>query len=313
MVRKNVAEILHNHVTFELEAIDRMYLNAYVPSLQTGGGFVWFVKTQLGARVPSTMMVAPMSERFVTAMERFAETEGVDLVTFEKGQRKDDVAQTYLATFQRDEGVLFIGKAQEKASVFRTEKRRDAQGKTYPWIIRATAMPNHYYVYILDRDFGPLFIKFCSYFPYPAKLCLNGHEWLKRQLSQRGIPFEPLDNGIRSTDAAARVQRIADTLDAPKIDAVCRTWLRRVPHPLHVESLSHDCLIGEDHLHAVTSPVRINAQRAVGLRVGDRRVHAIMHALCLFALPPPASDIGSSAITSRRSRAAIRRPIRRAR
>jgi hypothetical protein len=36
------------------------------------------------------------------------------------------------------------------------------------------------YVYILDRDLGPLFIKFCSYFPYAAKLCLNGHEWLKR-------------------------------------------------------------------------------------------------------------------------------------
>ena len=52
MVRKNVAEILDHHVTFELEAIDRMYLNAYVPSLQTGGGFVYFLKTQLGARVP---------------------------------------------------------------------------------------------------------------------------------------------------------------------------------------------------------------------------------------------------------------------
>jgi hypothetical protein len=44
MVAKSVAEILGNHVTFELEAIDRMYLNAYVPSLQTGAGFVYFVK-----------------------------------------------------------------------------------------------------------------------------------------------------------------------------------------------------------------------------------------------------------------------------
>jgi hypothetical protein len=422
MVRKNVAEILTNHVTFELEAIDRMYLNAYVPSLQTGGGFVWFVKTQLGARVPSTMMVAPMTERFVQAIDRFVEREGIDLVTFEKGQRKDDVAQQYLAAFEGEEGVLFVGKAQEKASVFRTEKRRDAAGKTYPWIIRSTAMPNHYYVYILDRDFGPLFIKFCSYFPYPAKLCLNGHEWLKRQLTHRGIPFEPLDNGIRSTDEAGRVQRIADTLDAAKIDAVFRKWLRRVPHPfvaahraagyryqlsilqsefaltqvldrpltgrcffeevirenldlgrpdhlqlifdrrvtrrtpgrfrtrvltdgvvpslhvdykkskvkqyhkegqalrtettindtydfaigralrnlpalreigfaanrrlLHVESLSHDCLIGEDALDAMTQPVVVQDQRAAGLRFGDRRVHALMHALCLFALAP---------------------------
>jgi hypothetical protein len=177
MIRKNVAEILQHHVTFELEAIDRMYLNAYVPSLQTGGGVVYFLKTQLGVRVPSTVMVAPMSQRFVEAIERFVTTEGVDLITFEKGQRKDDIAQQYLAAFPREEGVLFVGKAQEKAWIFRTEKRHDARG-VYPWIIRSTAMVNHYYIYLVDRDFGPLFIKFCSYFPYPAKLCLNGHEWL---------------------------------------------------------------------------------------------------------------------------------------
>src|SRR5207247_8177100 len=106
-----------------------------------------------------------------------------------------------------------------------------AQGKKYPWIIRSTAMPNHYYVYVLDRDFGSLFIKFCSYFPYAVKVCLNGHEWLKRQLTQRGIAYEPLDNGIRSTEDAARVQEIAKHLDAAKIDAVVRKWLRRLPHP----------------------------------------------------------------------------------
>src|ERR1700694_2418159 len=191
MVRKNVAEILHNHVTFELEAIDRMYLNAYVPSLQTGAGFVYFLKTQLGVRVPSTAMIAPLTERFVTAIERFVETEQIDLVTFEKGQRKDDIAQQYLAAFTGEEGVLFVGKAQEKARRFRTEKRGDGRAM-YPWIIRSTAMPNHYYFYIVDRDFGPLFIKVCSYFPYAAKLCLNGHEWLKRQLTRRGIAYEAL-------------------------------------------------------------------------------------------------------------------------
>jgi hypothetical protein len=231
MIRKSVAEILDQHVSFELEAIDRMYLNAYVPSLQTGGGVVYFMKQHLGARVPSTTMVAPLSERFVQAIERFVETEGLDLVTFKKGQRKDDVAQAYLASFPGDEGVLFVGKAQEKASVFRTEKRRRPDGSTYPWIYRSTTPVNHYYVYLLDRDFGPLFIKFCSYFPYAVKVCLNGHEWLKRQLTQRNIAFEALANGIRSTKDPGRVQRIANTLDAAKIDAVVRKWLRRLPHP----------------------------------------------------------------------------------
>jgi hypothetical protein len=54
-----------------------------------------------------------------------------------------------------------------------------------PRIYRSTTPVNHYYV--LDRDFGPFFIKFCSYVPYAPKVCINGHEWLKRQLTQRGI------------------------------------------------------------------------------------------------------------------------------
>ena len=106
------------------------------------------------------------------------------------------------------------------------------RGRRYPWIIRSTTPVNHYYVYILDRDFGPLFLKFCTYFPYAAKLCLNGHEWLKRQLTQRDIPFEPLDNGIRSTAAAARVQRIADTLGrAEDRRGVSQMAPPRCPHP----------------------------------------------------------------------------------
>jgi hypothetical protein len=55
-----------------------MYLNAYVPSLQTGAGLVYVLKTQLGVRVPSTVMVAPMSGRFVAALERFVDTQGIE-------------------------------------------------------------------------------------------------------------------------------------------------------------------------------------------------------------------------------------------
>ena len=96
---------------------------------------------------------------------------------FAKGQRKDDVAQEYLAGFAGTEGVLFVGRAQEKASVFRTEKRRNPEtGASYPWIVRGSAVVNHFYFYCLDADFGPFFLKFCSYFPYNARLCVNGHE-----------------------------------------------------------------------------------------------------------------------------------------
>ena len=73
-------------------------------------------------------------------------------------------------------------------------------------------MVNHYYFYCVDEDFGPFFLKFCSYFPYNAKLCINGHEYVKRQLRKRGIAFEALDNGVLSCADPKALQRICDGL-----------------------------------------------------------------------------------------------------
>ena len=90
---------------------------------------------------------------------------------------------------------------------------------------------NHYYFYCVDENFGPFFLKFCSYFPYNAKLCLNGHEYAKRQLEREEIAYKALDNGIRSCANPKRLQAICDSLSAAKIDALLRKWLRRLPHP----------------------------------------------------------------------------------
>jgi hypothetical protein len=236
MIAKNVAELIRGHVVLEVESIDRMYLNGYVPGLQTEGGFVHFVRSHLGYPIASTAVIAPMTEAFVRSIERFAQERHIDIVAFEKGQRKDDVAKEYLARCAFSEGVLFIGKAQERASVFRTTGRKHPEtGQRYPWITRGTALPNHYYFYLLDEDFGPLFIKFCSYFPYAVKVCLNGHEWVKRQLAKEGIAFTALDNGILWCEDPERLQQLCDALDAEKIEAVFRKWLARLPHPFRPE------------------------------------------------------------------------------
>ena len=229
---RSVADVLDGHVTLEVECIDRMYLNLYVPQLQYDTGVVGFFKGHRGATFASSALMDPMTRGFVTDIERFVAEIGVDLVTFEKGQRKDDVALSYLADFGGDEGVLFVGKAQEKATAYRTEKRHNpVTGKPYPWIVRATIFVNHYYFYCVDHDFGPFFIKFCSYFPYNAKCCINGNEWAKRQPTMAGIAFEPLDNGFLSCEDPDRLQRICARLGPKEIDRLVRKWLRILPHP----------------------------------------------------------------------------------
>ena len=231
-IARSAADVLASHVTLEVECIDRMYLNVYQSRLQHVEGVVSFLRNHRGHPIASSALLEPISQRFVAGLYRFAADHNVAVIDFAKGQRKDDVAHEFLAEFDQPEGVLFIGRAQEKTAVFRTEKRRNAAtGATYPWIVRSTAMVNHFYIYAVDADFGPFFIKFCSYFPYAAKLCVNGNEWAKRQAATAGIAFEALDNGFATCDDPARLQRICDRLDAARIDRLLRKWLARLPHP----------------------------------------------------------------------------------
>jgi hypothetical protein len=229
---RTVADVLREHVVLEVEGIDRMYLNVYVPDLQREQGVVWFLRHHRGHPFASSALMDPISKAFVAGIEAFVKQNDVPLLAFAKGQRKDDVAAAYRAALAGQEGVLFVGRAQEKSPVFRTEKRTNpSTGKKYPWIVRSTAMVNHFYFYCIDEDFGPFFLKFCSYFPYNAKLCINGHEYAKRQLAKEGIAFEALDNGVLSCADPARLQQLCNGLSAKKIDALLRKWLARLPHP----------------------------------------------------------------------------------
>lgn len=241
-VPHSAGEILKQHVELEIESLDRMYLNLYVPKLQTPAGAGWFFRGHRRQPVASSALMGPMTRQFVAALLSYAQQAGIPVVHFKPGERKDDVAADYRAEYRRRhgereerEGVVFIGIAQEKASVMRTVKKALPDGRVCPTLVRATAMVNQYYLYLQDDDFGPLFIKFSSYFPYTGKVCLNGHEYAKRQLIKHGIAFEPLDNGFRSCADPQRLQAICDGLDERHIQALVHKWLDKLPSPFTSE------------------------------------------------------------------------------
>jgi hypothetical protein len=229
---RSVADVLADHVSFEVESIDRMYLNVWVPRLVYGGGVSGFFVGHRGHQYASTALMDPMTKDFVADIHGFVAARGLELVHFAKGQRKDDLTQQFLAKFTEDEGVLFVGRAQEKAGVWRTQRcHNPAMGGSYAWLVRSSAFINFFYFYCVDADFGPFFLKFSTYFPYTAKLCINGHEWAKRQAIKEGIGFEPLDNGFASVEDVAALQKICDRLGPAHIEALLRKWLAILPNP----------------------------------------------------------------------------------
>jgi hypothetical protein len=203
-----------------VEGIDRLYLNVYVPRFQTEGGIVGFFRHHRGQPLPSG---ADGSDQpaFRSRAEAFAAKQ------FRKRQRKDDVVAEQLRKFAKEEGVVLIGKAQEKTSVFRTERRRSPKTGQ---LDRALDRDGEPLLHLGRRPRArPVLHQVLHLLSVQCQLYVNGHEYAKWQLT-RGIAFEGLDNGILSCADPEQLQQICDGLSAEKIDGFLRRWLRLLPH-----------------------------------------------------------------------------------
>jgi hypothetical protein len=228
-----VDEVLGGHVALDIECLDRVYLNAYVPILQSSGQVVAFMTQYLDLPIPSPALFEKISQRFRRAVASFAEASDIAWVTFAKGDRKADVMRPYLdrqAATGRS-GVAAIGVAQEFQRVWTAYQRDTKTAAPQFTFTKADRRVTCYYFYLWDQDFGPAFIKVCAYFPYPAKIWVNGHEWAKRQAIKAGIAFTELSDGFAACDDPAALQRICDRLQPGTIEVFAQRWLHRLPVP----------------------------------------------------------------------------------
>ena len=229
-----VNDVLDGHVGLDVECLDRIYLNGYVPNLQVGGQVVSFMTQHLGCPIPSPAIMEKIGTAFRKAVASFAEADHIPVVRFGKDDRKIDRMRPYLARQAATgrSGVAAIGTAQEFQNVFAASQRHGPQ--RIPWFsfTKADRRVTCFYFYVWDSDFGPAFIKVCAYFPYPIKVWLNGHEWAKRQATQAGIGFSELSNGFATATDPAALQAICDRLGPATIGVFFQRWMSRLPLPL---------------------------------------------------------------------------------
>jgi hypothetical protein len=230
-----VPELLDGHTVLDIECLDRIYLNGYVPLLQAGGQVVTFLRGHLGMPVASPAVFEKIGTRFRQAVARFAEMNDIPMVKFKKGTRKIDVMRPLLARAARagSPGVVAIGWAQEFQLVWDARKRDTDPSRSPQFsFAKAERRVTCYYFYVWDQRWGPGFIKVCAYFPYPVKVWLNGHEHAKRAAATAGVGFTELSNGFASAGNPATLQAICDRLGPCDIQAFFDRWVSRLPLPL---------------------------------------------------------------------------------
>ncbi|HXZ78226.1 MAG TPA: hypothetical protein VEH31_46140, partial [Streptosporangiaceae bacterium] len=215
-----VNDVLAGHVALDIECLDRVYLNAYVPILQSSGQVVAFMTQHLGMPIPSPALFDKIGQKFRRSVASFAEANGIPWVRFSKEDRKAEVMAPYLksAAATGRSQVAAIGVAQEFQRVWVAFQRETATAAPQYTFAKADRRVTCYYFYLWDEDFGPAFIKVCAWFPYPAKIWVNGHEWAKRQAARAGIAFTELSNGFAACGDPAALQQICNRLQPGTIE-----------------------------------------------------------------------------------------------
>lgn len=227
--------LLRDDVTLRCRCIDRIFLQAYVPKLQTVGEVCKFLRWQRNFPIPSSAAFGKIGDQYVKAIYAFAKREGIPVVKFEKKEDKEKTARPYLEAAAREgkDRVVLIGTAQEKARVWRSWPRKGQEKARHPHMDwgREMAFITHFYFYLWDSEWGGAFWKTNAYAPFPIWLWLNGHEWAKRQLNKWKISYEALDNGFRSCQDAAALQKICDRLGSAAVQSFFARWFKRLPSP----------------------------------------------------------------------------------
>lgn len=239
MTNVNINDVLDGHVSLSLNCVDRLDLNAYVPNLQVGGQVVTFLTEHLGFPIPSPALLEKIGNRFRREVKSFAAEHGIPILQLKKpdrtrwDDRKLDHIHPYLKRAEAEgrSGVVAIVQAQEFQRVFSAKNRSSKPGVVSFDFLKEERRVGIYYFYIFDPDFGPGFIKICTYSPYPAKVWLNGHEWAKRQALHEGIAFTSLANGFSSCQDPIALQAICDRLGPSNIEEFFARWTACIPTP----------------------------------------------------------------------------------
>ena len=238
-----VATLLAEHVSFRCTSVDRIGIRGYIPGSAVRGRDRE-VPPQPRQSHPLARCAQPQPRAAGRRVRRCSwPPSGVPVVRFKRGEYERGPRPPLSG---RGVDGWCVTAAWCSSARLRSGPRRGGVSSTTPTprIARAiptiawrrqSSVPDHWYLYFADAEWGPAFVKLCSYAPYPLWCCANGHEWAKRQFVKTDIGFTALDNGLCTVEDPAAAHRICARLGAGHVRDLLRRMMAVLPDPLTID------------------------------------------------------------------------------
>jgi hypothetical protein len=225
--RSAVNPFIEHHqqsIRFQYSCFDRMLLNAVVQPMQRPALIVGYLDKCKHVPSITRSYFRQVSEDYHRFVEQLAWRDGVQIVEPPKGVRREDWVEPFYTAFGRRFGIVVILKSRENARVAVSYATPSGGNR----IEVCTRFVWQYYFYLRDQNWGRMFLRICPYFPFNARVCLNQHEHLARQLEEEGISFRKAANAFLSCSEPERLQQLADGFTPADLEVPIQCWLREL-------------------------------------------------------------------------------------
>jgi hypothetical protein len=227
-----ITAVCQDSIAFSYRCVDRLILNAYIPTLPTPGAMAFFMRKVRGKPILGGLVFKQLTDQFVDRIKAFAGEKTLPIVHVTGRQKPGEAGEASLARARREGrfGVVGIISHQESSRAFVSTH---LGGRATNFGVKEDRrLVNHYYFYLRDERYGEGFVRISSYPPFQTRIWLNGHGFIAGELARRGVAFQTADNCFVAVADAKVLAEISETFTAQAVEKIARGWLGMVPDPL---------------------------------------------------------------------------------
>ena len=198
-----------------LETFDRMIINGYLLNLCNYRQFLYYlIQNDVQLKNFNSFALA-QTETLCHHIEQYIKDNNVELEYLNSGKiSKDDIAREQLEKANNKTGLISAFSVVELCNTMTVAPNHTSKK------LEVTSRPTkckHYYFYYNDEEFGWMFLKIQTWFPYNVQIYINGREYLYKIFDKNNIKYEMYNNSFSYIDDFQKAQKLADSILDKKI------------------------------------------------------------------------------------------------
>ena len=211
----NIIEQKKEKINGILSTFDRMIVNGYLLPLQNPRLFLYYLIQNNIKLKDFDKFAESQTSMLCNHIDKYVEDNNVKTQYLRDiSTNKDELARKEWQSTPNKYGLIASFSVVELCRTMTVSPNRST--KQLEVSSRYTKC-KHYYLYFNDQEFGWMFLKIQTWFPYNVQIYINGHEYLRKRLEKNNIKYEMFNNSFSYLEDFDKAQQLADGILNEKI------------------------------------------------------------------------------------------------